>query len=1407
MYEQVPKGTTQCLFWGFGTDGTVGANKQAIKTIGENTNLYTQGHFAYDSHKGGGVTMSHVRFGPEPIKSEYEICRDADYVACHHSSYIHKFDLLSTAKPGGTFVLNWSWPLHELEQRVPNEVKEQIARLGLNFYTIDATGIAHDTGLGQRINMVMQAAFYHLSGVLESDHAIELLKQDIENVYGKKGPKVVQMNKDAVDQTVAALNKYDYPASWANATTDAAYASARTFDVMHQPDNFKRVTNKLNEDNRFVEKVMHPVTALKGDELPVSAFEPGGFMPVGTTQYEKRGIAAEVPVWKPDKCTQCNYCNIVCPHAVIRPFLFTKDELKTAPAGFESRRAQGGAEVAGLNYSIQLATLDCTGCAVCVESCPDDALYMAPFASAAEPQIPHFEFAMSVPNKGDRVDKYTVKGSQFQEPLMEFSGACAGCGETPYVKLLTQLFGDRLMIANASGCSSVWGGTATTNPYTTLSHTNKHAGRGPAWGRSLFEDNAEYGLGMALATSQRRALMRNQVRDAVESNELTLSPELRAAFTGWLDSANDMDTQGEHADRILAMLETEKEGQPLLEHLARNKNLLPPISQWIIGGDGWAYDIGFSGLDHVLAKGGNVNILVLDTEMYSNTGGQVSKATAQSAVVKFASSGKSQAKKELGRIAMLYDNVYVAQVAMGASYQQTLQALKEAEEYDGPSLVIAYSPCIDWGIDMAHMMDAQKLAVDVGYWPLYRYNPDKKGTDEQPLSLDSRRIKSDIGKMMAHENRFAQLLRNQPQIADKLHASLKQGVSNRLHTLTRESMDEFELLDMLKKAVGEQTGEKILILYASETGNTADLAKMLQFEMKRRGVRTSCMPFDDFAVEDLPEQTKVINLVATCGQGEWPGNSKTFWSEINNAELPPDFLKDVQFTTFAMGDSGYVFFNEAGKLMDARFKQLGAQEIMPMGMGDDQDEDKWETAWEAWEPELWNELGTDPPPAELLPAAYTLELHGAGSGMEAETDTIMPHDAGGKGVMCPMTTSRLLTPGGRDVRHIEWDIRGTGLSYDAGDALGVWSTNAEDKVAEFLDWYGVAPDSVVEAKRVDAHAGKDLPKTFTASQLFTQVLDIFGRPKRQFYEMMGIIAEDPAEKEQLAHLVSKEGRGDMRKLIDDTVTYADVMQLFPSARMPLEYMMDFVPAIKPRLYSIASASEMHPDHIHLCIVEEDWENSKGPRHGQSTWFVRNNHAGIKWGHTVGLRDAPEEPFGTLDPSEAPQIPVRVNPAVVHLPDSPKTPLIMVGLGTGMAPFRAFIQQRAVLRSRGEEVGPMLLYFGARYEKTEYLYGDEIEAYHADGLLTDLKKAFSRDQEHKIYAQHRIEEDPHLLYDYLIKQEGSFYLCGPAGNMPAQMRTAVINALQIAGGHSEEESEKMVTDMQINGRYGTGGRVW
>ena len=696
-----PPGTKQTLFWGLGTDGTIGANKTAIKTIGLNTELKAQGHFVYDSHKGDGVTISHLRFGPEEIKAEYEIQSDADYMSVNHPSYVYKYDMLGPLKDEGILVLNSPWDKVELmTEKLPANVKNDIAQKKLQLYTIDATKIAQDIGLGKRINMVMQTAFYNLSGVLPVDEAIELLNESITTQYQHKGPQVVAMNHSVVAATVDNLVRIHYPAEeWAATTTGGTRPGA--FDEEGKPV--------------FVADIMDPVLALEGDKLPVSAFQAGGYQPIGTTNFEKRGIAPAIPVWKPDLCTQCNYCAIVCPHAVVRPFLLDKGEMKTAPTGYEARKAKGGSEVGGMYYTIQISPFDCTGCEVCVESCPDDALYMAPFKDVAEDFEPHWDYSIALPERGEIGDKYTVKGSQFQKPLLEFSGACAGCGETPYLKLATQLFGDRMVIANASGCSSVWGGTSTTIPFT----TNKD-GRGPAWGRSLFEDNAEYGFGMMLATKQRRSKLQEQVMSLLENP--SLNEAMKAPFQNWLKFFDNPDKCDEASAIVEAALKTigMENMDSDLASIAEQTDMLRTQSHWLVGGDGWAYDIGYGGLDHVLARNENVNILVLDTEMYSNTGGQVSKATQLATVTKFASSGKRQSKKDLGMCAMQYGNVYVSSVALGSNMNQCVQAFKEAEHYQGTSLIIAYSPCIDWGIEMKHMMDEMEDAVDSGYWTLYR---------------------------------------------------------------------------------------------------------------------------------------------------------------------------------------------------------------------------------------------------------------------------------------------------------------------------------------------------------------------------------------------------------------------------------------------------------------------------------------------------------------------------------------------------------------------------------------------------------------------------------------------------------------------------------------------------------------
>jgi len=1348
----VPAGTKQCMFWGVGTDGTVGANKNAIKMISNATDLYAQGHFAYDSHKGGGVTISHLRFGPSPITSEYEINKDADYIACHHPSYVEKFDhLLEPAKENGIFVLNTNWNAEELTAHLPKRMKQTIAKKNLQFYTIDATKIASDLGLKNRINMIMQAAFFKLSGVLPEEQSIKLLKQNIETAYGKKGPAIVNMNKQAVDSVDANLTKIMIPASWKTAESGPGIATCGP-----GYDGRAKVPD-------FITKIMDPVLALRGDELPVSTFEAGGYMPAGTTHFEKRGIAPIVPVWKPENCTQCNYCSIVCPHAVIRPFLLDLAEVKGAPAGYKSLKAQGGAEFSGLNYSIQVSPFDCTGCEVCVQSCPDDALFMDAFDKVS-PSKPHWDYSTSLPERGTLTDKMTVKGSQFQKPLMEFSGACAGCGETPYVKLLTQLFGERMVIANASGCSSVWGGTATTNPYTVTSK-----GKGPAWGRSLFEDNAEYGLGMQIATFNRRRALKLDVENAL-ANCKEMSPELQKELKNWQKVA-DAEQSATVAEKLSPLLRQEKDSHPILKKIHDNADLLPSISHWIIGGDGWAYDIGYGGLDHVLSRGENVNVLVLDTEMYSNTGGQVSKASPMASVVKFASSGKPQAKKDLGQMAMMYNHVYVASVALGASYNQCVKAFQEAEAYPGPSLIIAYSPCIDWGIDMKEMMDVQKLAVDSGYWSLYRFNPSNSTKGLNPFMLDSKRIKTDISSLMKAENRFMQLSRGNPERAKALQESLSSFVKKRHQHMQRKSLDDFELLDMLKKSMGEETGEKMLILYGSETGNTEDLAKTLEYEMKRRDVRAVCMAMDDFDVNELPDQKVVINLVATCGQGEFPGNCKSFWEQLSDPELPSDFLKDTKFTVFGMGDSGYVFFNRCASQIDERLQELGGNRILAMGLGDDQDEDRWETAWEEWSPELWNELGTKPPPQTLLPASHLIAVT---PGAEADVSTEPYLPPGSKSIR--MTESRLLTPGGRDNRHYEFDTAGMGMGYRACDSLGIYPKNHTEEVLEFLDWYGLYSDDLVKAEDLTGTLSNPLPP-LTTGQLFTDVLDIFGRPKRRFYEMLGIMATDDAAKKELGHLISKEGKDDMRALITETTTHADLMKKY-NIHVPIEYMLDFVPKIKPRLYSIASGPELVGEKVQLCIVEEDWTTPSGKyRKGACTSYLR-----------------------TLKPEEDAHVCAAINSGSMEVPTDPKLPLVMCALGTGLAPFRAILQDRQAQRARGEEVGPVTLFFGARYRATEYIYGDELDAWLNDGLINELIHAFSRDQEKKVYVQDRLDQNRDLLWERLVKQGGSFFYCGTGGRVPDQVQEQVVKSFVSAGKVSQEEAENIVTDMRLKSRY-------
>lgn len=745
-----PKGLVQCKFWGLGGDGTVGANKSAIKIIGDNTDMYAQGYFAYDSKKSGGVTISHLRFGKALIQSTYLI-NTADYIACHNPAYVDKYNLLEGIKENGTFVLNCAWTLKEMEDHLPNSLKKIIAEKNLKFYTIDAVKIAEEVGLSGRINMVMQTVFFKLANVLSVDDAIKYLKEAIEKTYAKKGKDIVEMNWKAVDAALGNIKEINYPNSWAQLA----------------PKNEKEV-----DEPDFVKNVMKPMIAQQGDKLPVSAFTPGGFFPTATSKYEKRGIAINIPEWIKDNCIQCNHCVMVCPHAAIRPVLVTEEELKNAPDGFESKKATGK-DMDDLSFRIQVYPEDCTGCGNCVDVCPskEKALIMKPLATQMDKQIPLRKYAEKIPIRTGSFNKFTVKGSQFQQPLLEFSGACAGCGETPYLKVITQLFGDRMIIANATGCSSIWGGSAPAIPFT----VNKD-GHGPAWANSLFEDNAEYGFGMVLASTQRRAKLADLVNKAMDGT----SGELKEVFNGWLENKDDADKSKEYGNKIKLLLKKNHDDD-MLNKIWESRDILTKKSIWSVGGDGWAYDIGYGGLDHVLAMGEDINILVLDTEVYSNTGGQASKATPIGSVAKFAASGKKTKKKDLGLMAMTYGYVYVASVSMGANKNQMMKALKEAESYPGPSLIIAYAPCINHGIKagMGKSQQEEKLAVESGYWPLYRYDPRLAEESKNPFQLDYKEPDGTLHDFIMGEVRYNSLTRSFPEEAKKLHKKLEENVNTR----------------------------------------------------------------------------------------------------------------------------------------------------------------------------------------------------------------------------------------------------------------------------------------------------------------------------------------------------------------------------------------------------------------------------------------------------------------------------------------------------------------------------------------------------------------------------------------------------------------------------------------------------
>ncbi|MGN0373619.1 MAG: pyruvate:ferredoxin (flavodoxin) oxidoreductase, partial [Enterocloster sp.] len=761
-----PEGTTNCKFWGLGADGTVGANKNSIKIIGDNTDMYAQAYFDYDSKKSGGITMSHLRFGHSPIKSTYLIHK-ANFVACHNPSYVRKYNMVQELVDGGTFLLNCSWDMEGLEKHLPGQVKKFIADHKINFYTIDGVKIGIETGMGPtRINTILQSAFFELTGIIPAEKANELMKAAAKATYGRKGEDVVMKNWAAIDAGAKGVHKVEVPAEWSNCEDEGL--------------DYKVVTEGRKEVVDFVNNIQTKVSAQEGNSLPVSAFKDyvDGSTPSGSAAYEKRGIAVKVPVWNPDNCIQCNFCSYVCPHAVIRPVAMTAEEAAAAPADMKMKDMTG---MPGYKFAMTVSSLDCTGCGSCANVCPgmkgNKALTMEPLEKTLGEQA-IFDFGVTVPVKDEVIAKFkenTVKGSQFKQPLLEFSGACAGCGETPYAKLITQLFGDRMYIANATGCSSIWGNSSPSTPYTVNAK-----GQGPAWDNSLFEDNAEFGYGMLLAQKAIRDGLKAKV-EAVAANEQA-SEEVKAACKEWLDTFAVGALNGAATDKLVKALDGID--CPTCKDIVANKDFLAKKSQWIFGGDGWAYDIGFGGVDHVLASGKDINVMVFDTEVYSNTGGQASKATKTGAVAQFAAGGKDTKKKDLAGIAMSYGYVYVAQVCMGGDMAQTVKAIAEAEAYPGPSLIIAYAPCINHGIKkgMDKAQTEEKLALECGYWNNFRYNP----AAEKKFTLDSKAPKMEAYQdFLKGEVRYLSLTMKNPTRAAELFARNEQEAKDRYDHLQK----------------------------------------------------------------------------------------------------------------------------------------------------------------------------------------------------------------------------------------------------------------------------------------------------------------------------------------------------------------------------------------------------------------------------------------------------------------------------------------------------------------------------------------------------------------------------------------------------------------------------------------------
>lgn len=1365
---------TQCTFWGFGSDGTVGANKEAIKMIGNyHDKMAVQAYFEYDAKKSSGYTISHLRFSPEgDIDAPFRIEEgQGDYVACHNESYVqaNKYDVVKHLKRRGTFFLNTTVAsisdpaerMKALEALVDPKLLRKLALRNIKFYIMDAGRLATKFGLAGRINMICMCVFFRLSGVLPLEDAVGLLKAAIKKNYSYKGEDVVKNNLDLLDAVVndpECLILVDIPGKWRSIVDEDRKNSLgeRHIDLIDEQKAAK-----------FMEDIGNPVTRLEGDDIPISKFLEnnvlGGVMIPGTSKYEKRNPnpSGAIPIWEPNNCTQCNQCVFICPHAAIRPFVVTKEEAASAPIQdkFQTLKATGS-EFAGKRYALQVSVLDCTGCNACVEACPEapKALEMGKFEDVVEDCKKNWEYAMTLPERGNLIDKHTVRGSQFQTPLMEFSGACSGCGETPYFKLLTQLFGQRMIIANATGCSTIWGGSFPSNPYT----TNKETGRGPAWANSLFEDNAEYGLGMFTASQHRRDRLIGFVQEYVHQKDLVGEEKLNEHEKSLLSLLRDwLEIREEKSDRCTLLYDqmvphfkavlaedggVDKAVDPhgndsLIHKIWSERDMFPKLSQWITGGDGWAYDIGFGGLDHIEAfEANDVNVLVVDTEMYSNTGGQQSKATPAGASVKFAMGGKQQKKKSLGEMFMTYEHVYVASVAL-TNMAQTLQAFYEADQHQGPSIIIAYAPCIQQGVrprGLNDMVDECKYAVDSGYWPLYRYKPSLAHAGQNPFILDSKKLRKDVTNFLKRESRFMTLRKKDPQVAEHLWEKQTKDVEHRMEHL-RQLAEGYKHHD-------HEDDAAVVTLFASETGNAARVARDFSNACP---ISKAADAMDDVDVDDIDGKT-VAFFISTCGQGAMPQNGKNFYKELCKRSKP--FKEGTKFMVMGLGDSSYYFFLKAAKDVEERLLALGAKKMLDMGQGDDAAEEGLDDGLHLWLDGVWPSLEL-PPPAEVphitpISCAFSTRaiirqeedqrmLEQFFAGQHAVSTSIVKND-----LMCRPDYNRDF----RTIRIAQSDQ----LGYELGDALEIFPQNDAEKVANFLHEYS---SDFGDHTVVKLHAfGMD--GEISLGALFTYVLDLFGKPTKHFLQELATFETDEEERKQMLD------PDFLKKSAKETgMTVADALLRFKKAQPPLPALMAMIPVIKPRAYSIASAPLVSKTFIELLVLIETWWCDEGMRYGLTCNMLRQ----LQQGDHIWCRVH----AGSMDPPE------------------PSQPVVCAGIGSGLAPHLAFLRDHVRAADEGEKVGPFSLFFGNRYIAEEYLYREELEGYDKKYDWFNLHAAFSRDDpKKKVYVQDLVAQTDDARL-YLREMPGLLYVCGNR-QLPKPLQDALVESFS---KHSKDEKER------------------